>query len=124
MILAALDFLTLLAQTEGGGGDGAGEAARNQGSPMGMFVPLIAVGIFFYFIMMRPQMKERRNHQEMLDNLKKNDKVMTVGGIIGSVANISQDGSEITVRVDDSTRLKFSRNYIHSVVVDTKDEST
>lgn len=125
MMLAVLDFLTLLAQAEGaGGGGGGGGEAGNQGSPLGMFVPLIAVGIFFYFIMMRPQMKERRQHQQMLDNLQKHDKVMTVGGIVGTVANVSQDGNEITVRVDDNTRLKFMRNYIHSVVVDSKDEST
>lgn len=91
---------------------------------MGMMPMFAMLAIVFYFTMMRPQMKERKQHQNMLANLKKNDKVMTVGGIVGTVANISNDGGEITVRVDDNTRLKFMRSYIHSVVVDQKDEST
>jgi preprotein translocase subunit YajC len=110
-----LPLLPLLAQ------DGADDA--QQGSPLTMFMPLILIGVFFYFIILRPQSKERRKHKGMLDALKKNDRVVTVGGIVGHVTNISQDGNEITLRVDDNTRLKFVRSYISSVLTDDTEAS-
>ncbi len=94
-----------------------------QSSPLAMFMPLILIGFFFYFIILRPQTKERRKHQGMLDSLKKNDRVVTVGGIVGHVTNISNDGKEITLRVDDNTRIKFVRSYISSVLADDTEAS-
>jgi len=105
----------LLAQ---GGADDAQES-----SPLAMFMPLILIGVFFYFIILRPQKKERRKHQGMLDCLKKNDRVVTMGGIVGHVTNVSQDGKEITLRVDDNTRIKFMRSYISSVLTDDTEAS-
>ena len=77
-----------------------------------MFAPLIAIGIVFYFLLLRPQRKEQASRESMLAALKKNDKVLTIGGVIGSVANISSDGQEVTLRVDDNTRIKFIRSSI------------
>lgn len=113
---AWFEMLPLLAQDKPAAGP-------DQGSPLAMFMPLILIGVFFYFIILRPQSKERRKHQNILDNLKKNDRVVTVGGIVGSVANISSDGKEITLRVDDNTRIKFMRTYISSVITDSTDAS-
>ena len=111
-----LPLLPLLAQD-------APVDAEPQGSPLAMFMPLILIGIFFYFIILRPQSKERRKHQGMLNSLKKNDKVVTVGGIVGNVTHISTDGKEITLRVDDNTRIKFIRSYISSVIADDTEAS-
>ena len=56
--------------------------------------------------------------------MKKNDRVVTAGGIIGSVANISVDGKEITLKVDDNTRIKFLRSSITQVLgEESKDEN-
>jgi preprotein translocase subunit YajC len=81
-----------------------------------MFAPLIAIGIVFYFLLLRPQRKEQASRESMLAALKKNDKVLTIGGVIGSVANISPDGQEVTLKVDDNTRIKFIRSSIQRVL--------
>jgi preprotein translocase subunit YajC len=81
-----------------------------------MFLPLIAIAVFFYFFVYRHQRREQDTHKAMLAQLKKNDKVQTIGGIIGSVANISPDGQEVTLKVDDNTRIKFIRSAIQKVV--------
>jgi len=81
-----------------------------------MFAPLIAIGIVFYLLLLRPQRKEQATRDAMLSALKKDDKVVTIGGIIGSVANISPNGQEVTLKVDDNTRIKFIRTSIQRVV--------
>jgi preprotein translocase subunit YajC len=81
-----------------------------------MFAPLIAIGIVFYLLLLRPQRKEQASRDAMLSALKKDDKVVTIGGIIGSVANISPNGQEVTLKVDDNTRIKFIRTSIQRVV--------
>ena len=80
------------------------------------FIPLIAIAIFFYLFIYRNQRREQDTHKAMLAALKKNDKVQTIGGIIGSVANVSPDGQEVTVKVDDNTRIKFIRSAIQKVI--------
>ena len=81
-----------------------------------MFAPLIAIGIVFYFLLLRPQRREQASREAMLTALKKNDKVVTIGGVIGSVANISADGQEVTLKVDDNMRMKFIRSSIQRVM--------
>lgn len=82
------------------------------------FAPFVMIFLVFYFLILKPQASERRRTQDMLTNLKKNDKVATVGGIVGTVANVSNDGKEITLKVDDNTRLKFLRTHIGQVLTD------
>lgn len=95
----------------------AGDDKGAQGAEgLMMFAPLIAIGIVFYFLLLRPQRKEQASREAMLAALKKNDKVLTIGGVIGSVANISSDGQEVTLKVDDNTRIKFIRSSIQRVL--------
>ncbi len=63
-----------------------------------------------------PQRREQKKRDQMLSTMKKNDRVLTAGGIIGMVANISADGKEITLKVDDNTRIKFLRSSITQVL--------
>ena len=85
-----------------------------------MLFPLLLMGGIFYFLLLRPQNKEKRRRTEMLRQIKKNDRVVTIGGIVGTVA-IAGD-TEITLKVDESnnTKITFSRSAIQKVVsVDT-----
>ena len=84
---------------------------------------MILIGVFYIFMVARPQAAEQRKRKEMMDGLKKNDKVVTAGGIIGTVAQVSNDGHEVTLKVDDSTRIKFRRSSISSVLTDEKDDA-
>jgi len=80
-------------------------------------LPMIIVIVFLYqFIIARPQRKEQAKRDELLSSLKKNDPVVTIGGIIGTVVSVTEDGSEITVKVDDNTRMRFRRDAIRDVI--------
>lgn len=88
------------------------------------FLPLAFIGIMFYMILLRPQQKEQRRRQETLGSLKKSDKVVTTGGIVGTIADLSQDGRFVTLKVDDSTRIRFLRSAIHGLLDDKSESST
>lgn len=87
-----------------------------QGPGMGSMLPmLLMMGLVFYFLLIRPQSKEKKRRAEMLSAVKKNDRVVTIGGIHGTVVNVKDD--EITLKVDESnnTKITFSRSAIQQV---------
>lgn len=100
------------------------------GAPTGpsMLVPLITMGLVFFIMwlfIIRPQNKKQKETERMIANLKKGDKVVTIGGIHGVVS--STDEKTIVIKVDDNTKIKFSRSAISAVIVDdsnTKTEKT
>lgn len=96
----------------------AGGANAQDPPPWMSFAPILFIGILFYFMLLRPQAREQKRRQELLNALKKNDKVVTTGGIIGTVADLSEDGRFVTLKVDDSTRIKFLRSAIHGPLDD------
>lgn len=88
-----------------------------QGSPiLEMMAPLLMIVFLWYFLILRPQSRDRKRRDELLNALKKNDQVVTIGGILGTVANISADGKEVTLKVDDNTRIRVLRRSIESVL--------
>ncbi|HEY3964998.1 MAG TPA: preprotein translocase subunit YajC [Planctomycetaceae bacterium] len=90
-----------------------------QGDNLLMFAPLVLIAVVFYLLLWKPQRKEQAARDAMLTALKKNDKVVTIGGIVGTVANISVDDQKVevvTLKVDDNTRIKFIRSSIQRVL--------
>lgn len=86
-------------------------AAPQGGGGFGVIAIQILLFIaIFYFILIRPQRKERQRHQEMLKKLGKGDKVMTNGGILGQIVHASEH--ELTVRTAESTRLVVDRGHV------------
>ena len=84
------------------------EPAKPQSPSLEM--PLILGGIFFifYFVVLRPQKRRaERERQEQMNMLNKNDKVITTAGIYGTIVSVSDKEDEVTVKVDDNTRLKM-----------------
>ena len=75
-----------------------------------MYVPIIAI---FYFLIIRPQRQQQKKIKAMLDNLKKNDEVVTTSGIHGTVAIVKE--KTVVLRVDEGCRLEFDRESIASV---------
>ncbi|HEY0981140.1 preprotein translocase subunit YajC [Schlesneria sp. T3-172] len=101
-----------------------GEAPKND-SFFWVILPPLALIMLMYMVMDSPQRKARARREAMMKNLKKEDRVLTTGGIIGSVANISQDGKEVTLKVDDGTRIRFIRSAIVDVLsAETTTETT
>ncbi len=92
----------LFAQEAGGGG----EAGLMDGL-LNMLPMFIAIFALFYFLLIRPQRREQARRQEMLGAVKKNDRVLTSGGIYGVVANVNRDADEVTVKVDEATNTKL-----------------
>jgi preprotein translocase subunit YajC len=106
-LLAMAGRLALFAADAGGGGGGGGAAAPEQPGPSLMLPLLIGLVILFYFMIMRPQGKEQARRKAMLAAVKKNDRVVTAGGIYGLVMNVRQDADEVTIKVDEATNTKI-----------------
>ena len=88
----------------------AAQASHAQQSPLLNLMPIALIFIIFYFLLIRPQKKTQQEHARMLENLKKNDEVVTAGGIFGTIVNIQDD--VVTIRVDDNTRVKIQKKSI------------
>lgn len=85
---------------------GAKEAApRPLSSPIMQFLPLILIFVVMYMFLFRGPKKKQQQHQKMVQSLRRNDKVRTIGGILGTVIDIKDD--EITLKVDESSNTKI-----------------
>ncbi len=84
--------------------------AQGGGDPLTAFLPLILIFGIFYFLLIRPQQKKQKQHQEFINNLQKGTEVVTSGGIIGRITGITDD--VVTLEVADKVRIKVVRNQI------------
>lgn len=84
-----------------------------QVNPMLHIVPLVLIFMVFYFLLIKPQKDRQSAHKNMLQNLKKNDEVITAGGIHATVVNVKE--TSVIVRIDDNTRVEVEKDYIVSV---------
>ncbi len=81
-----------------------------------VFLPLIVMFVIFYFLLIRPQQKQRKERQALLQGLKKGDRVITVSGIYGLIKEINDN--VITLRIADNVNVKMVREGVNSVVED------
>jgi preprotein translocase subunit YajC len=79
------------------------EQAPAQQSPLAVLPMFVMMFLIFYVLVFRPQAKQRKQHEQMIKNLKKHDEVVTVGGIFGSVVNIKPDA--VTLKIDENVRV-------------------
>ncbi|MBI3620890.1 MAG: preprotein translocase subunit YajC [Nitrospirae bacterium] len=79
-------------------------------------VPFLLIFVLFYVLMILPQQRQRKKHQQMLDALKKGDRVVTTGGLIGAVTNIHND--VVTVQVAENVKVKVLRSAVASLRTD------
>jgi len=80
------------------------------GSGIGQFIPLILIFVIFYFFLIRPQQKKAKEHKLMVENLKRGDKVITSGGIVGSIERVIDN---------DKVEVLISENVIVEVIKST-----
>ena len=73
----------------------------------GTFLPLILIFAVFYFLLIRPQQRKVKQHKEMLSNLKRGDKIITSGGIIGTINKVA-DNRELTVSVSENVEIRIA----------------
>lgn len=101
--------------------------AQNQNpiGSLGMLPAFVLMAVFFYMIVYRPQKRERERREQMLrDGLKKNARIVTIGGIHGIITNVNQDAGRVTIRVDEknNTELKMNISSIADVITDEKEK--
>ncbi len=88
-----------------------GSAAAPSGAgPYGTLIPLIIMFVIFYFLLIRPQQKKTKEHREMVQNLKKGDRIITSGGIHGRITGM--DEATVTVEIADRVRIKVTRGNV------------
>jgi preprotein translocase subunit YajC len=96
--------------------------ALAQGAPAGggmdivlQLVPFVLIFVIMWFLIIRPQQRRVRDHQEMVKNVRRGDTVVTSGGIIGKVAKVLEDSADIEVDIAEGVRVKITRSGITEV---------
>ncbi len=79
------------------------------GSGIGQFIPLILIFVIFYFFLIRPQQKKVKEHKLMVENLKRGDKVITSGGIIGTVEKVL-DNDKVEVSISNEVNVEIVKS--------------
>lgn len=97
-----LSIFAMAAPAQGEGG----------GNPIGMLMPMILIFAIMYLLIFRPQAKKQKEHRRMLEELKKGDRVLTAGGIYGTIEGIVEKEGIVIVKVDDNVKLKMTRSSI------------
>ena len=79
------------------------------GSGIGQFIPLILIFVIFYFFLIRPQQKKVKEHKLMVENLKRGDKVVTSGGIVGSIERVI-DNDKVDVSISENVTVEVIKS--------------
>ncbi len=86
------------------------------GNPLSfLLVQLLLIGLIFYWLLIRPQRKERQRQAAMIAALKKGDEIATVGGIIGTIVHV--DGDRLTLKTAENTRVVIERGKVSRMMV-------
>ena len=87
--------------------------AQSGVNPMHFIIQIGLIFFIFYFLLIRPQRKKQAEHKQLLSELKKNDAVVTAGGIHGTIVNVKDN--TVVVRVDDNVKIEVQKDCISSV---------
>ena len=85
-------------------------AQGGEQNPLGMFIPLALMVLIFWFLILRPQQKKQKEHQQMLDAVAKGDRILTTGGLYADVLNVKED--RIVATISDGVKVELSRNAV------------
>jgi preprotein translocase subunit YajC len=102
-----VNSIWLAMSSSGQGGSGGG---------IGMLLPIILIFVIMYFLMIRPQQKKHRQHQQMIQSLRKGDRVVTSGGLYATVLNIKEKENRVVVRIAENVKVEIQRNSIAGLI--------
>lgn len=94
------------------------------GGLMAFALPIILMFAIIYFLLLRPQQKRQRQQQTMLDSLRKGDRVVTVGGIFGTIVGVKEKQGIIVLRVADTVKIELATSSIARIVHKEDGEET
>ncbi len=106
--------LASIAWAQAGSGGGAGG-----GNTLVSLIPFLLIFVLFYFLLILPQQKRQKKSKEMLEALKKGDKVVTTSGIWATVTNLGKQ--TVTIQIADNTKIKIQKEYIARIRGDEED---
>jgi preprotein translocase subunit YajC len=93
------------------------------GSAIAQFIPLILIFAIMYFLLIRPQQKKMKEHQKMVENLRRGDVVITQGGLIGKVVKVKEN-NELDVELAEGVKVRVVQNTVAQVVSKTEPANT
>jgi preprotein translocase subunit YajC len=93
-------------------------AQQTQANPIVAFLPLLLMGVVFYFLLIRPQSQRRRAQMQMQSDIEVGDEVVTTGGIYGTITEIDDDFGIVTIEVAPNTDIRMARAAIAQRLVD------
>jgi preprotein translocase subunit YajC len=105
-----MDIFSSLAWAQDGGGAPAAAPSSGPGGMVVSFLPFVLIFVVFYFLLILPQQRKQKKHRALLEALKKGDRVLTTGGLLGTVAALNKN--VVTIQVADNVRVKIRREYI------------
>jgi preprotein translocase subunit YajC len=97
-------FLHHVSLAQAGGGEG--------GSTLGLLVPLVLMGVLFYFLLIRPQQRRARAQRDLISSVEVGDEIMTAGGILGTVTAMDDDDELLTVEIAPGTRIRVVKRAV------------
>ena len=103
-----LSFLAMSAPTEGGGG----------GSMLIQFAPIILIFLVFWFMIIRPQKKQADQRKSMIEAIKRGDKIVTSGGIFGTVKDVKAD--RVIVTIAEGVKVEVAKTAVNGVVTESE----
>jgi preprotein translocase subunit YajC len=110
--------ILLLPSSEGAAG---ATGAAGGASQWGILIVMPLIILVFYFLVMRPQNKKQKEAKKMLEGIRKGDRVVTIGGLRGTVVTVKDD--VVVLKVDDNTKLEYSKSAV-ATVLKREDEPT
>ena len=90
-------------------------AGAEGGFDLMALAPLVLIFVVFYFLLIRPQQKRAKEHKEMLSKIRRNDRIVTNGGLMGKVAKVNDDRDEIELDIAENVRVKVRRGMVAEV---------
>jgi preprotein translocase subunit YajC len=97
-------------------------AAPPQADLLQTLLPFLFMGVLFYFLLIRPQQKKQKQHQQLLANLKTGDKVVTSGGIHGLIANVKE--TTFLLKVADNVKIEIDKGSISAIEKQSEPKTT
>lgn len=85
----------------------------------GTFIPLILIFLVFWILLIRPQQKKIKLHRQMVDNLKKGDKIVTSGGLIGKIISVDSN-KELTLEINENTNVQIAPGMVSELLSQKK----
>ena len=88
------------------------QAAGGGGADFSFLIMMVLLFMVFYFLLIRPQQKKMKQHREMVSNVRRGDKIVTGGGLIGTVVKVTEGSDEVQVELAENVRVKVLRHTI------------